>query len=169
MRVPAVMVSLCSPAIACAASQKGIEGGSMAGAILQMMASLAVVIGIIFLLYYISNRWFKGMAGGRGGSGRIRVVETRYLAPKRSLMLVEVAGEYLLLGNGSEGVRLIKKLEFADEFHAHNLSLPPEPTPEPFRQQFDSLLEKARAGYQELVNSDLMITTVLSEKDGGCK
>lgn len=141
----------------------------MAGAILQMIASLAVVIGMIFLLYYIYNRWFKGMAGGRSGSGRIRVVETRYLAPKRSLMLVEVAGEYLLLGNGSEGVRLIKKLEFADEFHAHNASSPPQPIPEPFRQQFDNLLEKARAGYQELVNSDLMKTKVFSEKDGDCK
>lgn len=84
-------------------------------------------------------------------------------------MLVEVAGEYLLLGNGSEGVRLIKKLEFADEFHAHNASSPPQPIPEPFRQQFDNLLEKARAGYQDLVNSDLMKTKVFSEKDGGPK
>ena len=169
MRTPAVVLSLCFPAIACAASQQGIEGGNMAGAILQMIASLAVVIGMIFLLYYIYNRWFKGMAGGRSGSGRIRVVETRYLAPKRSLMLVEVAGEYLLLGNGSEGVRLIKKLEFADEFHSHNVSSPPQPIPEPLRQQFDNMLEKARAGYQELVNSDLMKTKVFSEKDGGPK
>lgn len=169
MRVPAVVLSICSPAIACAASQQGIEGGSMAGAILQMIASLAVVIGMIFLLYYIYNRWFKGMAGGRSGSGRIRVVETRYLAPKRSLMLVEVAGEYLLLGNGSEGVRLIKKLEFADEFHAHNVSSPPQPITEPFRQQFDNMLENARAGYQELVNSDLMNTKVFPENDGGRK
>lgn len=169
MRVAAVALFFCSPAIACAASQPGIEGGSMGGAILQMIASLAVVVGIIFILYYIYNRWFKGMAGGRIASGRIRIVETRYLAPKKSLLLVEVAGEYLLLGNGSEGVRLIKKLEFADEFHAHNVNSPPQPTPEAFRQQFDNMLEKARAGYQELVNDDLMKTRVFSEKNGGCK
>jgi flagellar biogenesis protein FliO len=84
-------------------------------------------------------------------------------------MLVEVAGEYLLLGNGSEGVRLIKKLEFADEFHAHNVSSPPQPITEPFRQQFDNMLENARAGYQELVNSDLMNTKVFPENDGGRK
>jgi len=169
MRGPAVVLTIFSPAIACAASQQGIEGGGMAGAMLQMIASLGVVIGIIFLLYYISNRWFKGMAGGRSGSGRIRIVETRYLAPKRSLLIVEVAGEYLLLGNGSEGVQLIKKLEFADEIHTLNLNEPPQPNPEGFRQQFDSLLEKARAGYQELVNSDLLKTKNFSEKYGDRK
>jgi len=65
MRVLAVLVSLGVPACASAASGKGLEGGSMTGAVFQMFASLAVVIGIIYLLYYVSNRWFKGMAGGK--------------------------------------------------------------------------------------------------------
>jgi len=169
MRAMAVLVSLGFPAIACAASGKGLEGGSMTGAVFQMFASLAIVIGVIYLLYYVSNRWFKGMAGGRAGSGLIRVVETRYLGPKRSLMIVEVAGEYLLLGNGSEGVHLIKKLESGDEFESCNLDSSPQTNPEAFLKKFDGMLGKALTGLQTVINSDMAKRTVVQKRDGGRK
>jgi flagellar protein FliO/FliZ len=167
MRATAVLVSLVFPAVACAASGKGLEGGSMTGAVFQMFASLAIVIGVIYLLYYVSNRWFKGMAGGRAGAGLIRVVETRYLGPKRSLMIVEVAGEYLLLGNGSEGVQLIKKLETGDEFDSCNLDSPPQTTPEAFLKKFDGMLGKALTGLQAVINSDMAKRTVVQKRYGG--
>ena len=169
MRAKAVLLSLGFPAVACAASGKGLEGGSMAGAVFQMLASLAVVIGVIYILYYVSNRWFKGMVGGRAGSGLIRVVETRYMGPKRSLMIVEVAGEYLLLGNGSEGMRLIKKLETGDEFDSCTLDATPQTTPEAFLKKFDGMLEKALTGLQAVINSDMAKKTVVQKRDGGRK
>jgi flagellar protein FliO/FliZ len=166
MRLIAVAVFLCSPAIAYAASPKGNEGGSMAVAVLQMTASLAVVIGIIYLLYYISNRWFKGIGGGKADPGHIRVVETRYLAPKKSLMIIEVAGEYLLLDNGSEGMRLIKKLENGNEFAAYNNAVPHQPIPEVFRKKIDSMMEKARDGFHNVIESNFVIKTVFPIKEG---
>jgi len=146
MRTFAVAICLCAPAIACAAGGKSGEGESMTAAVFQMMASLALVLGIIYLLYYVFNRWFKGIGAGKTRSGHIRVVETRYLAPKRSLMIVEVGGEYLLLGSGSEGVQLIKKLENGDELNALDAASPPRLSPEVFRKTFDDLLEKMRGG-----------------------
>jgi flagellar protein FliO/FliZ len=168
MIAKAVLVFLGFPAVACAAGGKGLEGGSMAGAVFQMLASLAVVIGVIYILYYVSNRWFKGMAGGRA-SGLIRVVETRYMGPKRSLMIVEVAGEYLLLGNGSEGMRLIKKLETGDEFGSCTLETPPQTTPEAFLKKFDGMLGKALTGLQTVINSDMAKQTAVQKRDGGRK
>jgi flagellar protein FliO/FliZ len=169
MRAVAVLVSLGVPACASAASGKGLEGGSMTGAVFQMFASLALVIGIIYLLYYVSNRWFKGMPGGKAGSGLIRVVETRYMGPKRSLMIVEVAGEYLLLGNGSEGMQLIKKLDAGDEYDSCNLGSPPQTTPEAFLKKFDGLLGKSLTGLQAVINSDMAKRTVIQKRDGGRK
>ena len=154
MKAYAVAAWLCTPAVACAAGGKNGEGEGMATAVFQMMASLALVLGIIYLLYYVLNRWFKGAAIGKTRSGHIRVVETRYLAPKRSLMIVEVGGEYLLLGNGSEGVQLIKKLENGDEFGARNAASPPLPVPEAFRKTFDNLLDKMRGGLAGVKKSD---------------
>lgn len=146
MRPSAAAVLLLSPAVACAAGGKGGEGESMTAAVFQMMASLAVVLGLIYLIYYVFNRWFKGVGTGKMRSGHIRVVETRYLAPKRSLMIVEVGGEFLLLGSSSEGVQLIKKLENGDEFGAHAAASPLLPAPEVFRKTFDDLLKKVRGG-----------------------
>jgi flagellar protein FliO/FliZ len=163
-----LLVSLVFPAVACAAAGKGLEGGSIAGAVFQMLASLAVVIGVIYILYYVSNRWFKGMTGGRA-SGLIRVVETRYMGPKRSLMIVEVAGEYLLLGNGSEGMRLIKKLDTGDEFDSSSLESAPQATPEAFLKKFDGMLEKALTGLQAVINSDMAKNMAVQKKDGGRK
>ena len=155
MRISAVAVYLCVPAVACAAGGKNGEGESMTAAVFQMMASLAVVLGIIYLLYYIFSRWFKGVGVGKTRSGHIRVVETRYLAPKRSLMIVEVGGEYLLLSNGSEGMQLIKKLENGDEFGAHDAASTLRPAPEVFRKTFDDVLKKMRGGFPGLKRNEI--------------
>jgi flagellar protein FliO/FliZ len=102
------MAALLAPSGAFAA-----DGPSLAGSVLQTVASLILVIGIILILCYLAGRFLK--IPQRSGSGYIRVVETKYLAPKKSLMLVEVGGEYLLLGNSAEGISLIKQVEMLEE------------------------------------------------------
>lgn len=169
MRWAGLPILLLVPAAAQAAGIKGGDSGGMAGAVLQMFASLAVVIGIIYLIYYASNRWFKGLAIGKGRSGLIRVVETRYLGPKRSLLIVEVAGEYLLLGNCSEGVRLIKTLEADDGFEAQVPDATTHDTPEAFLRKFDGMLDKALTGLQAVMESDTGKKPGLLKRDGGRK
>lgn len=111
--VPAIAVIL-APTTAHAADGSG-GGFSFAAGFLQMAASLAIVLGVIYLAHYLVKR----VLGGGLGSGRapryIRVVESRFLAPKKSLMLVEVGGEYLLLGTTGEGISLIKQVEMLEE------------------------------------------------------
>jgi flagellar protein FliO/FliZ len=166
MRIFVAWFFLCVPAIACAAGGKTGDGGNMVTAVFQMIASLALVLGIIYLLYYISTRWFKGGAAvGKTRSGHIRVVETRYLAPKRSLLIVEVGGEYLLLGNGTEGVHLIKKLENGDEFEAQNAASLSRPAPEIFRKTFDDLLKKMQGGLSVVKRSDTAAKKIWSAED----
>ena len=95
------------------ASAAGEGGPDMAAGLAQMVGSLVLVIGIILVLYYLVGRFMKVPQGG--GAGYIRVVETRHLAPKKSLLLVEVGGEYLLLSNSGEGVSFIKQVEMLEE------------------------------------------------------
>ena len=114
LRPMAAALALLSPLPALAA---GAEGGgfSFIGSLLQMMAALAVVIGLILLAYYAANRWLPTLAPTRGINRYIRVLETRYLAPKQALVLVEVGGEYLLLGSSPTGVQLIKQIDMLEE------------------------------------------------------
>jgi len=100
---------------AMAKDQQVMEGAGLLESMLQMLAALAVVVGLILLFYYVSNRWLKsGMSVG-GAQRYIRLIETRFLAPKKSLFLVEVGGEYLLLGSSAEGLQFIKQVDMLEE------------------------------------------------------
>lgn len=96
------------------------EGGavgefSFLSSLLQMVAALSIVIGLILVAWYIMNRIGGGFVAGRFPSRQIRIVETRQIAPKKALFLVEVGGEYLLLSGTEEGVQLIKQIEMLEE------------------------------------------------------
>ena len=92
----------------------GAAGGpDLAGSLAQMVGSLILVIGIILILYYFAGRFLK--VPQSGAFRYIRVVETRHLAPKKSLVLVEVGGEYLLLSNSGDRVSFIKQVEMVEE------------------------------------------------------
>ena len=113
MRKPALITSAL-PLFPGAALAQEPGGPELLGSLAQMVGSLILVIGIILILYYLAGRLMKVPQGG-GARSYIRVVETRHLAPKKSLMLVEVGGEYLLLANSGEGVNFIKQVEMLEE------------------------------------------------------
>jgi flagellar protein FliO/FliZ len=105
---------LFQPSIACAESTTGQEF-SFFSSFLQMMAALAIVIGLILVTRHVSGKLTKGVAAGRFTSKHIRLVETRYIASKKALILVEVGGEYLLLSSSDDGLRLIKQIDMLEE------------------------------------------------------
>ena len=96
-------------------AETGTGGFSFIGSLLQMLAALAIVVGLILLMYHAANKWLPRLSPSGGVNRYIRVLETRYLAPKQSLVLVEVGGEYLLLGNSPAGVQLIKQIDMLEE------------------------------------------------------
>ena len=111
-KIPALLsASLLLPTGASASAAGGPE---LAGSLAQMVGSLILVIGIILVLYYFASRFLKLPQGG-ASSRYIRVVETRHLAPKKSLLLVEVGGEYLLLSSSGDGVSFLRKIEMLEE------------------------------------------------------
>lgn len=114
MRGAVTALLLCLPAIACAESTTGQEF-SFFSSFLQMLAALAVVIGLILITWHFFNKFTRGAAAGRFAAKNIRVVETRYIAPKKSLILVEVGGEYLLLSCTDDRLTLIKHIDMLEE------------------------------------------------------
>lgn len=108
----AVLFSLA--ALPAHSADMGGTGMSLIGSFVQMLASLAVVIGVIMLFSHLASRWLKNTPSA-GVPRYIRLVETRHLGPKKSLMLVEVGGEYFLLGNSAEGMQLIKQVDMLEE------------------------------------------------------
>jgi flagellar protein FliO/FliZ len=103
------------PSFVSAADNTGPEF-SFLGSLLQMIAALALVVGLILITWHYSGKLMRGLpAGNQLFSKHIRLIETRYLGPKKSLVLIEVGGEYLLLSSSDNGLTLIKQIDIMEE------------------------------------------------------
>jgi len=124
------------PVIASAAESSG-QKFSFLASLLQMIAALALVIGLILIIWHFSGKLLRGLPAGQHLlSKHIRLVETRYLGPKKSLLLVEVGGEYLLLSSSEAGLLLIKQIDMLEEIEVI------EETPE--QSHFATLISRLR-------------------------
>jgi len=103
------------PSIASAADSSGQQFSFLAS-FLQMIAALALVIGLILITWHFSGKLMRGLPVGQQLlSKHIRLVETRYLGPKKALLLFEVGGEYLLLSSSDTGLTFIKQIDMLEE------------------------------------------------------
>lgn len=102
---------LLSPVPAFAAD--GSPAFSLAGTLVQTIGALALVIGIIVVVSRLSEKWLRG--GGSRLPRYIRVIENRCIAPKKNIMLVEVGGEYILLGSSGDGLTFLKQVDMLEE------------------------------------------------------
>lgn len=115
MKGAATALLLFLPSIACAGDTPGHEFSFLAS-FFQMIAALAIVIGLILVTWHFSGKLMKRLPGGQHMvSKHIRLVETRYLGPKKALLLVEVSGEYLLLSSSDNQLGLIKRIDMLEE------------------------------------------------------
>ena len=72
---------------------------------LRLFIALGLVIGLLFLLVALSRKGMRFFPAARGGI--IKVVEMRSLGPRKSLCLIEVKGEEILLGVSSDRIEMI--------------------------------------------------------------
>lgn len=115
MKVAASALFILFPSIVSAAEGAGQEFSFLAS-FLQMIAALALVVGLILITWHFSGKLMRGLpVGHQLLSKHIRLIETRYLGPKKSLMLVEVSGEYLLLSSSDTGLTFIKQIDMLEE------------------------------------------------------
>lgn len=82
----------------------------------KMVAALAVIIGLLLLLYAASRKGFGFLP--KQSEGAIRVLETKSLGGKKFLSLVSVRGEELLLGISNERIECLSKLPPRSDFSA---------------------------------------------------
>ena len=98
---PYALAALAVPATAQAAGQGGGYG--------TLVLSLLVVLGVFVALAWLARR-FLPTAGGRGA---MRVVASLSLGARERIVVVELAGERLVLGVGGGQVHLLARLPAA--------------------------------------------------------
>lgn len=76
----------------------------------RTMLVLAIVVGLAWLTLNVGLRRLLGIKAVSGGGGLVKVIERVALDPKRTLFVVEVAGEVLLVGGAEQSMTLLTKL-----------------------------------------------------------
>ena len=92
------------------------EGPSLLGSALKMAAALAVIIGLLLLIYSASRKGFGIFPKQK--SGLIKVLETRPLGGRKFLCVVKVRDEELLLGLSNDRIECLSKLPPGTDFAA---------------------------------------------------
>ncbi len=97
-----------SPAVASAQRAVG-DGPGLAVLLGQALLSLAVVVGIIYLVYFGLRR-LDSRRFAEDGEGPMRVVQTKHLGGDRWLYLVEIDGRRIVIGAASGQIARVAEL-----------------------------------------------------------
>lgn len=106
------IIFLVAPSLALA-EEKAVDAGMLMPA-LKMVGALAVVIGLLLLIYAASRKGFGFLPKQRDGA--IKIVETKALGGRKFLCLVSVRGEELLLGMSNDRIECLSKLPPRNDF-----------------------------------------------------
>jgi flagellar biosynthetic protein FliO len=66
--------------------------------LLKMISALAVVLGVMLAGLWAVRKFMKQAGTGVDDGQKIRVLSTRYLGPKSSIMLLDVLGSVIVVG-----------------------------------------------------------------------
>lgn len=113
----AVIISAALPALAYAAAP-GSDAPDLMGAGLRMFGSLLLVIGGMLLILYLFKRLGAGKNGAVQSQDIIKVISTRYLAPKNFISVVEIGDSVLTLGVTADNITRLDKVP-SSEFLSH--------------------------------------------------
>ncbi|MFT4579058.1 MAG: flagellar biosynthetic protein FliO [Nitrospinales bacterium] len=77
---------------------------------MKMVSMFAVVLGLIFLIFFGFKKYVLKNTAFGGGNKLVNVLGTWFLGPKKNIALVEVAGEVLVLGISQDSITLLSSI-----------------------------------------------------------
>lgn len=96
--------------------------------LIRTVSALAVVLLCIGIVAFVARRVMGPRVGHTGGRPLVQVLASGYLAPRKTISLVEVAGEYLVVG--ATATDLIPLGRISDTAHLRELlKLPAQKSP----------------------------------------
>lgn len=89
----------------------GGDDSSLFSASLKMASTLGLVLGLMFVVFHLFKKF--GLKNSVfGGEGKpIKVLSTGFLAPRKSIALVEVAGDVLVIGISNDQISLLGNVQ----------------------------------------------------------
>lgn len=92
----------------------GPESEGLGWTLVKMLVTLGVVVLLVYLTLNVGLRKMMGIAPSGQRQSVVKVIERISIDPKRTLVVVKAAGEYLLLGGAEQSLNLLCKLDTAE-------------------------------------------------------
>lgn len=124
-RAGLTIVILAWPSIAAAQPDGGPGTRAVWHLLLQALLSLAVVVGVIYLVYFGLRRIGHGPLE-TGGEGPLRLVQSRHLGGDRWLYVVEVEGRRVVVGAAGGHIAHICDLDEPPDAPGHRAGDDPD-------------------------------------------
>ncbi|WP_456464443.1 flagellar biosynthetic protein FliO [Persephonella sp.] len=81
--------------------------------LLRVFSSFVIVVVLIYSIYYLINRYGKGILPGQ--KGVIQIVDIKYLGKNKGLTVVKANNKYYFLSFDEKNVSIIEKWDSLDE------------------------------------------------------
>ncbi|MBU8849647.1 MAG: flagellar biosynthetic protein FliO [Desulfobacterales bacterium] len=78
--------------------------------LLKIISALSVTLGLMIMVAYLFKKILKKGSGAINGKELIKILSTKYLGPKSSIMLINVLGNTLLIGVSSSKISLLTEI-----------------------------------------------------------
>lgn len=99
----------------------------------ESMGRTVLALGVVLLLMgaaaWVARRVFAQRIGLAGGTPLIQIVANSYLAPRQSIALVDIAGQYFAIGITSETLIPLGRIDATDHVTARISSVTQGSTP----------------------------------------
>ena len=118
---------------------KGEDGeapASLGLQLVQTLVTLALVLGLVYLVLNVGLRKLMGGAAAASPAGGLVAVVARMpLEPRRTLYVLKAAGEYLLVASSESGVAFLAKLDAAEAERLRGAAAQPPAAMSPFLEK----------------------------------
>ena len=127
---------------------KAHEAASLATSILKTIGALLLVLGLLLILMQFLRK--LGMGNRQLPHGPlIRVLDTRMVAPKKHVAVLDIAGEFIAVGITDQQVSLLTSLKDNTEVSEAASKVSKENGLAQYANSFSDLLNKARHGIKK--------------------
>ncbi|HOD35788.1 MAG TPA: flagellar biosynthetic protein FliO [Syntrophales bacterium] len=79
--------------------------------ILKMMSALALVLGLMVVAMYVLKKFMNRTGGGIETDEFVKIVSTRYLGPKNSIVILDVLGRVIVVGISNQQISLLTEID----------------------------------------------------------
>ena len=83
---------------------------SVVPSLLKILSALAVTLGILLVVVYLVKKIMKRARLGMDDGELIKILSVKYLSPKNSSMLVDIAGNIVALGVSSNRISFLTRI-----------------------------------------------------------